>query len=171
MRTAASRTGGVRHDSAAAGGQELRAGVSAMPGYTAGATPMTVRDRKTPKCGVRRGALPLVLAIALASPALAADTRSTEAKLLRLSEILGAVHYLRELCGAKEGTAWRESMRQLLDKEGSSALKRVQLTASFNKGYRSYRRTYQSCTPTAETVVNRFLAEGVAITDSLVTGK
>jgi uncharacterized protein (TIGR02301 family) len=81
------------------------------------------------------------------------------------------VHYLRELCGAKEGTAWRESMRQLLDKEGSSALKRVQLTASFNKGYRSYRRTYQSCTPTAETVVNRFLAEGVAITDSLVTGK
>ena len=31
------------------------------------------------------------------------DNRPYDSKLMRLAEILGAVHYLRELCGAQEG--------------------------------------------------------------------
>ena len=42
------------------------------------------------------------------------DSRPYDGKLLRLSEILGAVHYLRELCGANEGQLWREKMMQIL---------------------------------------------------------
>jgi hypothetical protein len=41
------------------------------------------------------------------------------------AEILGAVHYLRELCGAQEGQLWREQMRQILKNEGSTAARRA----------------------------------------------
>lgn len=97
-----------------------------------------------------------------------ADTKPYDERLMRLSEILGAVHYLRELCGANEGQAWRERMRELMDAEGSTALRRAKLTRSFNNGYRSYSRTYNSCTPSAQTAITRFLAEGADIADGLI---
>lgn len=95
------------------------------------------------------------------------DSKVYDDKLLRLAEILGAVHYLRELCSANEGQLWREKMQELIDAEGGSALRRARLTRSFNQGYRSYRRTYVTCTPTAQTSITRFLAEGLQISDTL----
>jgi len=85
------------------------------------------------------------------------DARPYDDKLLRLSEILGAVHYLRELCGANDGQLWRDRMRELMDTEGSSALRRARLTRSFNNGYRSYSRTYNTCSPSAQIAVNRHI--------------
>ena len=78
-----------------------------------------------------------VLAVVLLAPlpAAANDTKPYDDKLMRLSEILGAVHYLRELCGANEGQQWRDRMQELVTAEGSSALRRVRLTNSFNQGY------------------------------------
>lgn len=38
-------------------------------------------------------------------------------RLLRLSEILGSVHYLRVLCKASDPDDWRQVMQELLDKE------------------------------------------------------
>lgn len=114
-----------------------------------------------------------LMAGALATGALAqaggdtADSRPYDDKLLRLSEILGAVHYLRELCGASEGQVWRDRMRELMDAEGSSALRRAKLTQSFNNGYRSYSRTYNNCTPSARTAISRFLSEGADLADAL----
>ena len=108
------------------------------------------------------------LAAGASAQSLAPETRPYDDKLLRLSEILGAVHYLRELCGANDGQLWRDRMRELMDAEGSSALRRAKLTRSFNNGYRSYSRTYNSCTPSAQTAINRFLAEGADIADDLV---
>ena len=106
---------------------------------------------------------------AAGQPALgAADSRPYDDKLMRLSEILGAVHYLRELCGANDGQVWRDRMRELMDAEGSTALRRAKLTRSFNSGYRSYSRTYNSCTPSAQTAINRFLTEGSDIADGLI---
>lgn len=96
------------------------------------------------------------------------DSKPYDERLMRLSEILGAVHYLRELCGNNDGSLWRDRMREIMDGEGSSALRRAKLTRSFNNGYRSYSRTYQSCTPSAQTAINRFLAEGTEIADGLV---
>ena len=98
----------------------------------------------------------------------AADSKPYDERLMRLSEILGAVHYLRELCGANDGQVWRDRMKELMDAEGSTALRRAKLTRSFNSGYRSYSRTYNSCTPSAQTAINRFLAEGSEIADGLV---
>jgi uncharacterized protein (TIGR02301 family) len=103
-----------------------------------------------------------------AAPARTQDVKPYDERLLRLSEILGAVHYLRELCGNSDGQLWRERMRDIMDGEGSSALRRAKLTRSFNNGYRSYSRTYQSCTPSAQTAIDRFLTEGTQLADALI---
>ena len=95
------------------------------------------------------------------------DTKPYDDRLMRLSEILGAVHYLRELCGANDGQVWRERMRELMDAEGSTALRRAKLTRSFNSGYRSYSRTYSACSPSAQTAIARSLSEGAEIADTL----
>ncbi len=96
------------------------------------------------------------------------DAKPYDDKLMRLAEILGSVHYLRELCSANDGQLWRERMKELLDTEGGTAIRRARLTRSFNQGYRSYRRTYVTCTPTAQSSIERFLAEGIQIGDGLV---
>ncbi|MEZ5899862.1 MAG: TIGR02301 family protein [Hyphomicrobium sp.] len=89
-------------------------------------------------------------------------------KLMRLSEILGAIHYLRELCGANEGQYWRDRMRELMDAEGSTTLRKARLTRAFNQGYRSYSRTYNTCSPSAQTAVTRFISEGAELSDGLI---
>jgi uncharacterized protein (TIGR02301 family) len=96
------------------------------------------------------------------------DAKPYDDKLMRLAEILGAVHYLRELCSANDGQLWRDRMKELIDTEGGTAIRRARLTRSFNQGYRSYRRTYVTCTPTAQSSIERFLAEGIQIGDGLV---
>lgn len=96
------------------------------------------------------------------------EQRPYDEKLLRLSEVLGAVHFLRELCGGNDGMLWRDRMVELMDAEASSALRRVRLTRAFNSGYRSYSRTYTSCTPTAQGAISKFITEGAEIADTLV---
>jgi uncharacterized protein (TIGR02301 family) len=105
---------------------------------------------------------------AQAQTAQSLENRPYDEKLLRLSEILGAVHFLRELCAGSDGSLWRDRMREMLDAEGTSALRKARLTRSFNNGYRSYSRTYQTCTPSAQTAVAKFMGEAVEIADTLV---
>ena len=96
------------------------------------------------------------------------EQRPYDDKLIRLAEILGAVHFLRELCGNNDGMMWRDRMVELMDAEASSALRRVRLTRAFNTGYRSYSRTYTTCTSTAQTSIVKFMTEGAEISDALV---
>ena len=97
-----------------------------------------------------------------------ADDRPYDDKLTKLSEVLGAVHYLRELCGADEGQLWRNQMRDLIDSEGTSALRRVKFVKSFNKGYRGFKRTYRNCTASAKRAIERFMREGQELAVKLV---
>jgi uncharacterized protein (TIGR02301 family) len=83
--------------------------------------------------------------------------------MMRLAEILGALHYLRDLCGAKEGNKWRDQMSALIDAEAQSGDRRNRLVANFNNGYRDFKRTYHSCTPSANLAVRRYLDEGAKI--------
>lgn len=96
------------------------------------------------------------------------DARPYDAQIYRLSEIVGAVHYLRELCGAEEGQVWRNQMRDLVNAEGTSALRRARLVDSFNKGYRGYARTYRTCTRPAVQAITRFMQQGASIADALL---
>jgi uncharacterized protein (TIGR02301 family) len=95
------------------------------------------------------------------------DARPYDAQIYRLSEILGAVHYLRELCGAEEGQDWRAQMRALVSAEGTSALRRAKLVDNFNKGYRGYARTYRTCTTPALLAISGFMRQGAGIADAL----
>jgi uncharacterized protein (TIGR02301 family) len=96
------------------------------------------------------------------------EVKPYDDKLLRLAEVLGAVHYLRELCGANEGQLWRDRMQDLMVAEGSSPIRKARLTKGFNQGYTSYSRTYRACTPSAQTAVNRFMTEGSVIAETLI---
>jgi uncharacterized protein (TIGR02301 family) len=86
-----------------------------------------------------------------------------DGELMRLAEILGALHYLRPLCGADEGNKWRDQMTALLDAEAQSGDRRNRLVANFNNGYRSFQRIYRTCTPAANLSVRRYLDEGAKI--------
>jgi uncharacterized protein (TIGR02301 family) len=101
-------------------------------------------------------------------PQIGIDDRPYDPQLLRLSEILGAIHYLRELCGAKEGQLWREQMKEILRNEGTTAIRRARLVKTFNKGYRGYRRTYRTCNESAMVAVERFMEEGSELTEILI---
>ncbi len=96
------------------------------------------------------------------------ERRPYDEKLLRLAEVLGAIHYLRALCNSGEGQGWRDRMTALIEAEGASAARRAMLTQSFNRGFRTYSRNYRTCTPNAETANKRFLAEAADIAGQLL---
>ena len=86
-----------------------------------------------------------------------------EDQLLRLSEILGAVHYLRQLCKSDEGGVWREQMEKLIETEAPDEARRARMVDRFNRGYEGYRSVYLSCTPAAAEASERYLQEGAKI--------
>jgi uncharacterized protein (TIGR02301 family) len=86
-----------------------------------------------------------------------------ESDLQRLSEIMGALHYLRDICGAREGQVWRNEMQALVDAEAPSGERRERLIASFNRGFRGFQQTYRTCTPAADYAIRRYLEEGSKI--------
>jgi uncharacterized protein (TIGR02301 family) len=86
-----------------------------------------------------------------------------DSDLQRLAEIMGALHYLRALCGANEGAKWRNEMQELIDAEAPSGERREKIVASFNRGYRGFQQTYRTCTPAADLAVRRYLEEGAKI--------
>ncbi len=59
-------------------------------------------------------------------------------------------------------------MRDLIELEGTTAIRRAKLVKGFNKGYRGYRRTYRSCTEPARIAIDRFMDEGAAIAEVMI---
>jgi len=90
-----------------------------------------------------------------------------DTKLLRLSEILGSLHYLRNLCG-EQGTQWRDEMNALLMAEQPNAARRSRLLSAFNDAYRVFSDRYSQCTPAAHEAVNRYTKEGITLSQELV---
>jgi len=80
-----------------------------------------------------------------------------------LSEILGALHFLRGICNSGEGQKWRSEAQALIDAEAPSGNRHELMVASFNRGYRGFEQTYRSCTPAADVVIRRYLEEGAKI--------
>jgi uncharacterized protein (TIGR02301 family) len=117
----------------------------------------------------RFSCIPLVAAVAVAlgaalSPCAAQGARAPyEGDMQRLAEILGALHYLRGLCGANEGQTWRNEMQALVDAEAAGGDRRDRLIGSFNRGYRGFQQTYRTCTPAANLAIRRYLEEGAKI--------
>jgi uncharacterized protein (TIGR02301 family) len=103
--------------------------------------------------------------LCLALPAQAQETAPApfDADLQRLAEILGALHYLRAVCGSKEGQKWRNEMQALIDAEAPNGERRRKIVASFNRGYQGFQQAYRACTPAADIAIRRYLDEGARI--------
>lgn len=82
-----------------------------------------------------------------------------EPQLLRMAEVIGALSYLRDLCGDGDGAAFRAKFGNLLETEGNTPSRKETLAGAFNRGLRDYELTYRACTPAARQIVVRFLEE------------
>ncbi|MGH6818763.1 MAG: TIGR02301 family protein [Methylovirgula sp.] len=82
-----------------------------------------------------------------------------EPQLLRLSELLGALTYLQNLCGGQSGQIWRDKMTALMDAETQNEIRRERLAGAYNRGFKGYELNYRQCTPNAQAIITRFLNE------------
>jgi uncharacterized protein (TIGR02301 family) len=89
-------------------------------------------------------------------------------EILRLAEILGALTYLDALCASNPPGEWRAKMQALLEAEAKTAARKQRLAGSYNRGFHDYERTYHLCTPNAQAIIGRFLAEGAGIAHEVV---
>lgn len=95
------------------------------------------------------------------------DAAPFDGDLQRLAEILGALHYLRGICGNNEGGKWRNEMQALIDAETPSGDRRARMIAGFNRGYNGFQQTYRTCTPAATVAIRRYIEEGSKISRDL----
>ncbi|MDR7040346.1 uncharacterized protein (TIGR02301 family) [Methylobacterium sp. BE186] len=90
-----------------------------------------------------------------------------ERDLMRLSEIIGSLAFLRGLCASPDANEWPSRMKALIDAEGVTPSRRDRLAGAYNRGYRGYSLTYRICTPAAQEAASRFLAEGERLSHDL----
>ena len=104
---------------------------------------------------------------AAAAPAAKAPTQDQLAPwdrdLQRLSEIFGALHFLRGICNSNDGQKWRNEALALINAEAPNGKRHDDMVASFNRGYRGFAQSYHTCTPAADLVIRRYLEEGEKI--------
>ena len=107
----------------------------------------------------------LTLALCLAAGPARAQAAPTpyDRDLQRLAEILGALHFLRGICGSNEGQKWRNEAQALIDAEAPAGERHDQMIASFNRGCRAFQQSYRTCTPAADFAIRRYLEEGAKI--------
>lgn len=75
-----------------------------------------------------------------------------EKPLADLSEIIGALAFLTQICSPTTNpNPWRVRMETLLDAEGEIAGAREKMTGAYNHGFTDYSTTYRQCTDAAHT--------------------
>ena len=112
--------------------------------------------------------LAIVISACQPGPGRAQDAAAPfDGDLQRLAEVLGALHYLRGICGANEGSKWRNEMQALIDAETPSGDRRTRMIAGFNRGYNGFQQTYRTCTPAATVAIRRYIDEGSKISRDL----
>jgi uncharacterized protein (TIGR02301 family) len=88
-------------------------------------------------------------------------------KLLRIAEVLGSIHVLRDICGAKEGNKWRDVMSELIASEEPGAKRKARMIARFNRGFNAFNQTYTNCTPSALTAAERYRLEAIRLSEQI----
>ncbi|MBB4007405.1 TIGR02301 family protein [Allorhizobium taibaishanense] len=85
-------------------------------------------------------------------------------QLTKLSEILGTVTYLRNLCAGKPEPQWRAAAEKLIALDaGNEPARQQALTAAYNRGYRAFAAIHASCTSQARLAESQYRAEGATL--------
>ncbi len=92
---------------------------------------------------------------------------SYEDSLIRLSEIVGSVHYIRTLC-AQGDEGWRDKMQALIDLEGGDGPFKKRLTAAFNHGYRAFAAVHVKCNEVALQAEQQYRKEGLELASAII---
>jgi uncharacterized protein (TIGR02301 family) len=90
-----------------------------------------------------------------------------EEQLLRLSEILGSLSFLRDLCSETDAAAWPDEMQALLAAEHPTPQRMAKLVGRYNHGFETFNAVYRSCTPSARLAITRYLAEGQSLSEDV----
>jgi uncharacterized protein (TIGR02301 family) len=139
----------------------------AKPGQSGGNNPQhgKTKHKAKPKAAIAAKPAPN----AKAPPAPEAEPPPPyDPEIQRLAEILGALTYLDALCAANPPGDWRAKMQALLEAEAKTAARKERLAGGYNRGFHDYERTYHLCTPNAQAIIGRFLAEGGKIAHEVV---
>jgi len=86
----------------------------------------------------------------------------------RMAEILGALHYLDNLCSSATDK-WRTFMDRLVLTETSSPQHRQRLIAAFNRTYRAFAEHHHQCTTAAHEAMKLYRQEGMTLSQDLVS--
>ncbi|WP_455479763.1 TIGR02301 family protein [Bartonella sp. B23] len=102
------------------------------------------------------------------TPALAQRSPLYETKLLRMAEILGSLHYLQNLCSTPTNQ-WYSHMNALIEAEQPMPQRRAYFYEAFNGAYRAFSENYHHCTQSAIKANKRYIKEGRALSENLLT--
>ncbi len=86
-----------------------------------------------------------------------------EAKLLRLSEILGSLSFLRDLCGDSDGPAWRAEMNVAACRGGAAAAAPDAAHRPLQPRLRDLQRRLPNLHAFGRLAISRYLSEGQSL--------
>ena len=97
-------------------------------------------------------------------------TDTARSDLLRFSggDARRALTYLEDLCLSPDSIDWRAKMQQFMDAETKTPFRKERLAGNFNRSFHDYERSYRVCTPNAQAIISRFLAEGGKLAHEVV---
>ena len=116
--------------------------------------------------GRRTGASLALAAMLVLAPANAHAGNFNDG-LMRLAEILGSIHHLRNICGANDGPLWRNKMIDMMNAAELEAPERKKIIAHFNDAFYSARTRYPDCTNDAARRANLLFSEGHRLAEKL----
>ncbi|MGV8998316.1 MAG: TIGR02301 family protein [Parvibaculaceae bacterium] len=107
----------------------------------------------------------MALMVALVPAPARADT--LDDGLTRLSQILGTIHHLRDICGANDGPLWRNKMIDMINAANLDPEKRQVLIAQFNDAYYDAQADFPNCSDEAAKRANRLFDEAERLASGL----
>lgn len=107
-------------------------------------------------------AIAIAITLACFAPMRAIATPPFADELEQLSETLGSLQFLAELCDDEE-QPWRNEMEAILAVAEGTDDWRQRLTDRYNLGYISFAAAYRNCTSAARAAIDLYRTRGAAL--------
>lgn len=91
-----------------------------------------------------------------------------EKPLLELSEAMGSLAFLADLCSPlQQPNAWQGRMERLVSSDGEALGNKEKLMGSYNQGYVAFSTTYRQCTDAAQAAQTLLIKDAARIARDL----